>query len=79
MDLAIDGKTVSWVREQLGGVFQIPPDATAFVDGKRVLEDFVLARGQILEFTDESRAGRRPDDRSDPPENEAMTECDVNP
>jgi hypothetical protein len=64
MDLPINGKTVSWVREQLGGVFQIPPEATAFVDGKRVPEDFVLAQGQILEFTDERRAERRPDELS---------------
>jgi hypothetical protein len=60
MDLPINGKTVSWVREQLGAVFQIPPRATAFVDGRRVPEDFVLAQGQILEFTDESRTEGRP-------------------
>jgi len=68
MDLPINGKTVSWVREQLGGVFQIPPEATAFVDGKRVPEDFVLSQGQILEFTDESRAESRTDELSDSPE-----------
>jgi hypothetical protein len=62
MDLAIDGKTVSWVREQIGEIFQIPPDATAFVDGKRVPEDFILTQGQILEFTDERRTGSRPDE-----------------
>lgn len=64
MDLPINGKTVSWVREQLGGVFQIPPEATAFVDGKRVPEDFVLAQGQILEFTDERRAECRAEELS---------------
>jgi len=68
MDLPINGKTVSWVREQLGGVFQIPPEATAFVDGQRVPEDFVLAQGQILEFTDERRVEGRPDELSGPPE-----------
>ena len=68
MDLPINGKTVSWVREQLGEVFQIPPEATAFVDGKRVPEDFVLSQGQILEFTDERRTESRPDELSDSPE-----------
>jgi hypothetical protein len=68
MDLPINGKTISWVREQLSEVFQIPPEATAFVDGKRVPEDFVLTQGQILEFTDERKAGARKDDLSDSPE-----------
>ncbi len=68
MDLAINGQTVSWVREQLGAIFQIPPEATAFVDGQRVPEDFVLSKGQILEFTDESRTGARQDELSDSPE-----------
>jgi hypothetical protein len=68
MDLPINGKTISWVREQLSEVFQIPLDATAFVDGKRVPEDFVLAQGQILEFTDERKSGGHTDDLSDSPE-----------
>ena len=61
MDLPINGKTVSWVREQISEAFQIPPEATAFVDGVRVPEDFVLEQGQMLEFTDERRAAARPE------------------
>ncbi len=68
MDLPINGKTVSWVREQISEAFQIPPEATAFVDGNRVAEDFVLEQGQMLEFTDERRAGTRTEDLSDSPE-----------
>ncbi len=68
MDLPINGKTVSWVREQISEAFQIPSEATAFVDGNRVDEDFVLEKGQMLEFTDERKAKQRPDDPSETPE-----------
>jgi hypothetical protein len=53
MELSLVGKTVAWVRRHLGEAGTIPPEATALVDGNRVAEDFVLLRGQILEFTDE--------------------------
>jgi hypothetical protein len=51
--VSLIGKTVSWVRDYLGEAFTIPSEAIALVDGKRVPEDFVLERGQIIEFTDE--------------------------
>ena len=70
MDLPINGQTVAWVREQLGGMFQIPPEATAFVDGERVSEDFVLAQGQLLEFSDETRTGDHPHALSESPGSE---------
>jgi hypothetical protein len=50
---SIVGKTVSWLRKYLGETFKIPPEATVFVDGKQVPEDFILEQGQILEFSDE--------------------------
>ena len=34
----------------------------------RVPEDFVLSQGQILEFTDEGKAGAHTDDLADSPE-----------
>jgi len=51
--VSLIGKTVSWVRDYLGATCTIPPEAMAFVDGKRVSEDFILEQGQILEFSDE--------------------------
>jgi len=51
--VSIVGKTVSWVRKYLGEVFDIPAEAMALVDGRKVAEDWVLELGQILEFTDE--------------------------
>ena len=36
--MSIVAKTISWVRKYLGEVFEIPPEAIAFVDGKRVSE-----------------------------------------
>jgi antitoxin (DNA-binding transcriptional repressor) of toxin-antitoxin stability system len=51
--VSIIGKTVSWVRNYLGDVFDIPTEAKALVDGRKVSEDWVLDLGQILEFTDE--------------------------
>jgi hypothetical protein len=51
--VSLVGRTVSWVRQYLGEAFTIPTPAVALVDGKRVSDDFVLERGQILEFTDE--------------------------
>ena len=53
--MSIIGKTVSWVRNYVGEVFDIPADAVALVDGTRVSEDWVLELGQVLEFTDEER------------------------
>jgi hypothetical protein len=53
MDLPINGKTVSWVRNYLGETCTISPEAMAFVDGKRVSEDCVLEKGQVLEFAEE--------------------------
>jgi hypothetical protein len=51
--VSLIGKTVSWVRKYLGEVFDLPAEAMALVDGRRVSEDCVLEQGQILEFTDE--------------------------
>ena len=51
--VSLIGKTVSWVRKYLKEVSDIPAEATALVDGRKVSEDWVLELGQILEFTDE--------------------------
>jgi len=51
--VSLIGKTVSWVRNYLGDVFDIPAEAMALVDGRKVSEDWVLELGQILEFTDQ--------------------------
>ena len=53
---------MSWVRKYLEDVFESPLEAAAFVDGKRVSEDFVLVQGQILEFSAEGgEEGRTPE------------------
>jgi hypothetical protein len=66
--LSIMGKKVSWVRKYLGDVFESPLTATAFVDGNRVSEDFVLKQGQILEFSDEGGEGGRASELYESPE-----------
>jgi len=45
--VSLIGKTVSWVRKYLGEAFDIPTDAKALVDGRKVSEDWVLELGQI--------------------------------
>jgi hypothetical protein len=47
------GKTVASAREHLEKIYRAPLGTLAFVDGKKVPEDFVLMAGQILEFSDE--------------------------
>lgn len=66
--LLIVGKNVSWVRKYLGDAFERPLKATAFVDGKRVSEDFVLEQGQILEFSDDEGEGGRTSELHKSPE-----------
>jgi antitoxin (DNA-binding transcriptional repressor) of toxin-antitoxin stability system len=66
--LSIVDKKVSWVRKYLGHVFETPLEATAFVDGKRVSEDFVLKQGQILEFSDEEEEAGRTSELYESPE-----------
>jgi hypothetical protein len=47
------GKTVAWVREHFEKVYETTLGAMAFVDGKKVSEDYVLKEGQVFEFADE--------------------------
>ncbi len=51
--VSLIGKSVSWVRNYLRETCTIPLEAMAFVDGKRVSDDFVLEQGQVLEFAEE--------------------------
>jgi antitoxin (DNA-binding transcriptional repressor) of toxin-antitoxin stability system len=51
--VSLVGKTISWVREYLGKTCTISLEAMAFVDGKRVSEDFELQEGQVLEFSEQ--------------------------
>jgi hypothetical protein len=48
---ALEGYTVEQVARSLREVFNIPADAVAWVDGRRVTKDHVLADGNKLEFT----------------------------
>jgi hypothetical protein len=66
--VSIVGKTVSWVRKYLGEVFEIPPEAIALVDGKRVSEEVILKQAQILEFSDEEGDEGQADDLYRSPE-----------
>jgi DNA-binding winged helix-turn-helix (wHTH) protein len=47
----VEGNTVKQVAYSLRQVFNIPADAVAFVNGKRVTDDHMLADGSNLEFT----------------------------
>jgi hypothetical protein len=47
------GKTVAWTREHFERIYKTTLGAMAFVDGKKVSEDYVLKEGQVFEFADE--------------------------
>ena len=47
------GKTVAWTREHFEKIYKTTLGAMAFVDGKKVSEDYVLKEGEVLEFADE--------------------------
>jgi hypothetical protein len=46
----VAGETVSRVRASLAQVFNIPQQASAFTNGKRVRGDYELSEGDVLEF-----------------------------
>ena len=48
--LSVDGKTVGEVAHRLREVFNVPADASAWVNGVEVTKDHLLADGDNLEF-----------------------------
>lgn len=72
-EFEVAGETVGRVRASLAHAHNIPDDAIALVNGRRVTEDFRLADNSVLEFVRESGvkgAGRKgtaspPDDDGD--------------
>src|SRR5262245_42404972 len=51
--VSLIGETVAWARAHFERVFQTALGRLAFVDGKKVPEDYVLKEGQVLEFAEE--------------------------
>lgn len=47
---ALNGRTVSDVRRTHSATLNIPTNATAFVDGEQVTNDYILEDGDELEF-----------------------------
>lgn len=50
LDANIAGRTVGEVRATLRQALNIGPQAIAVVDGREVLETFILQVGEVLEF-----------------------------
>lgn len=48
------GVQVSTVRNSLVNAFNIPADATCFINGEQVSEDYVLQASQVCEFVKKS-------------------------
>lgn len=48
--LPIGGRAVGVVRREFGGLFNIAPEAAAFLDGDPIEEDHLLRHGETLEF-----------------------------
>ncbi|MBI3273800.1 MAG: hypothetical protein HYZ69_01515 [Candidatus Colwellbacteria bacterium] len=48
------GKTVGDARRQLADILHIPPAATAVVNGRRETDQYVLQRGDHLDFQKEA-------------------------
>jgi hypothetical protein len=46
----VAGKTVGYIRENLGDVYSIPPDAECLIDGNVVSDEFVLKANSTVEF-----------------------------
>lgn len=46
----VSGKSVAYVRENLGDVFNVPRDADALVNGQPVTENHTLNQQDVLEF-----------------------------
>lgn len=44
------GRTVAEVREHLGGLWQVPNDATAFKGKQKLADDYVVLEGDNIEF-----------------------------
>jgi hypothetical protein len=52
--VSLVGKTVAWAREHYEKIYKTTLGAMAFVDGKRVSEDYVLKERQVFEFAEEA-------------------------
>jgi hypothetical protein len=50
LDVNIAGRSIGEVRAALRQALNIGPQAVAVVDGREVLESYILQVGQILEF-----------------------------
>ena len=50
-DFPFDGQTVGAVRDALGSIYGIAPDAVATLNGARAGEDTVLPAGSSLSFS----------------------------
>ncbi len=50
LEVEIAGRTVGEVRGQLSQALNIGPRAIAVVDGREVMESYILQSGEVLEF-----------------------------
>jgi hypothetical protein len=50
LDVNIAGRSVTEVRVALRQALNIAPQAVAIVDGRQILESYILQAGEVLEF-----------------------------
>jgi len=78
-DMALGGQTVAEARSLAGTVFAVDPSAQAFVDGRRVSDEHVLANGQELEFVKRTgeKGAHRPLERDPDPGPDPDRDMDI--